>query len=65
MGRPGMPISAILGTKAIVWNTWGEAATVSTGPASAFCRKIPKGIQLLQRLQLEQLVHQQLNIHTI
>lgn len=28
--------------------TWGQAATMPTMPASAFCGRIPKGIQLIK-----------------
>lgn len=43
-----MPTTAILGTKALVCGTWGQAATMPTMPASAFCGRIPRGIQLLR-----------------
>lgn len=48
MGQSGMPTTAILETKALVCGTWGQAATMPTMPASAFCGRIPKGIQLIK-----------------
>lgn len=43
-----MPTTAILETKALVCGTWGQAATMPTMPARAFCGRIPKGIQLIK-----------------